>query len=139
LSSARIARFYFARDLLQNVAGFDDVFLFLGDGVRERRMPTFTSPNRSLASSAWGLVGYFWIKAVRAARASRNFSVLAQFGRLLKFRQGQIDARFGRDFAALLFTHLDIFLENKVVSEPGGAAENDNCEKQDKRATSWIK
>src|SRR5437016_5995713 len=46
---------------------------FSGDGVRERRMSTFTSPNKSLASSAWGLFGYFWIKAVRAARASGIF------------------------------------------------------------------
>src|SRR6266480_654934 len=60
----------------------------------------------------------------------RNFSFLSQFGRGLIFRQGQIESRFGSDFTALLFADLDVFLENKVVPEPGGAAEDDDCEKQ---------
>src|SRR5213594_3642857 len=65
---------------------------FSGDGVRERRMSTFTSPNKSLASSAWGLVGYFWIKAVRAARASgifpswRNLAASSYSGRVRSMR-----------------------------------------------------
>src|SRR2546430_7594425 len=61
----------------------------------------------------------------------RNFSFLSQFGRGLIFRQGQIESRFGCDFAALLLADLDVFFENKVVPEPGGAAEDDDCEKQD--------
>src|ERR1700730_10823141 len=63
----------------------------------------------------------------------RNFSFLSQFGRGLIFRQGQIESRFGSDFAALLLPDLDVFLENKVVPKPGGAAEDDNCEKQDEK------
>src|SRR4029077_875668 len=37
-----------------------------------------------------------------------------------------------RDFAALLFANLDIFLENKVGPEPISATKNDDCQKQDK-------
>src|ERR1700736_6399787 len=61
---------------------------FSGEGVRERRMSTLTSPNKSLASSACGLVGYFWMKAVRAARASgifpscRNLAAASYSGRV---------------------------------------------------------
>jgi len=68
----------------------------------------------------------------------RNFSFLSQFGRGLIVWQGQVESRFGSDFAALLFADLDVFLENKVVPKPGGAAEDDNCEKQNEEATSWF-
>src|SRR5436309_9630164 len=61
----------------------------------------------------------------------RNFSFLPQFRRGFKFRQREIEPRFGSDFTALLFADLDIFFENKVVPEPGGAAEDDDCQKQD--------
>src|SRR5438552_17835185 len=65
---------------------------FSGDGGRGRRMSTFTSRNKSLASSAWGLVGYCWIEAVRAARASgmfpswRNLAASSYSGRVRSMR-----------------------------------------------------
>src|SRR6266404_6422404 len=75
----------------------------------------------------------FLNKSSESGARFRNFSFLSQFGRSLVFRQGQIESRFGSDFAALLLTDLNVFFENKVVPKPGGAAKDDDCEKQDEK------
>jgi hypothetical protein len=73
----------------------------------------------------------FLDKSCQCGARFGNLSFLAQFGRSLVLRQGQIESRFGSDLAALLFADLNVFLENEIVSEPSGTAEDDDCEKQD--------
>ena len=59
----------------------------------------------------------------------RNFSFLSQFRGGLEIGKGQIESRLGSDFASLFLANLNVFLENVIISEPGGAAKDDDCEK----------
>ena len=126
-------RFHFPRDLGQYIAWFDDVFFFFRRG-RAREEDTDVQFAQQILGFVCVRTGRIFLDVSGESGARfRNFSVLSQLGRGLIFRQRQINARFRRDFSALFFGDLNVFLENVVVSEPGGPAENDDCEKEDEQ------
>jgi hypothetical protein len=57
-----------------------------------------------------------------------QFSVLAQLEGCLKFRQADVRRRWGSNFSTLLLFHCDFFFDEGVVTEPRGAAKDDQCE-----------
>src|SRR5260370_33840437 len=58
-----------------------------------------------------------------------QFPVLSQLCRRLKFRQTDVRRGWRSNFAALLLFDCDFFFDKGVVTEPGGSAEDDQCEK----------
>src|SRR6476646_2839976 len=57
-----------------------------------------------------------------------QFSILSQLGCRLKFRETDVRRGWRSNFAALLLFHCDLFFYKGIVTEPGGAAEDDQCE-----------
>ena len=57
-----------------------------------------------------------------------QFSVLSQLDCGLKFREANVRLRWRSNFSPLLLFQCDFFFDEGVVTEPGGAAEDDQCE-----------
>src|SRR5207244_11143764 len=72
--------------------------------------------------------GIFLDERDRRIASFCQFSILSQLGRRLKFRQADVRRGWRSNFAALLLFHCDFLFYKGVVTEPGGAAEDDQCE-----------
>src|ERR1700751_2078270 len=77
--------------------------------------------------------GIFLNKCNERITSFGQFSVLSQLRCRLKL--GKTDVRHRRwcDFSTLLFFYRDLFLYKRVVTEPGGAAEDDQRQQQNEK------
>src|SRR4029077_1082614 len=74
--------------------------------------------------------GIFLNKRDERVASFGQFSVLAQLEGCLKFRQADVRRRRWSNFSTLLLFHCDFFFDEGVVTEPRGAAKDDECEQQ---------
>ena len=95
-------------------------------------MLVLTSPSRSCASPACKPLGYFWMKAVSAARASVSLPSAFKLRRRLELRQADVGRRQRGRGRCAFGAHHHFGVNKSLLTEERRAAEDERGEEQTK-------